>query len=514
MEEYFEQIDEQISDEQHIVTYKSLCLNLAIDLQKSKQILDRYFESRKSNLNLSACQLITGFTENGKLQIELINYDDFEEKSKSYKKVLSSHLYSVQKAKVKSSSSLYNVDYEATKSATSSGQNYGRLKYADSKKLSPEEVEAARQELQNNRSNRDNSVQQFPKSFMQKTPTQKNKSFGLFTSKPKPVSVSAEPAEEKSKETAASKTTDSSGGKKGKKSKSGMMGFVTSERTDPFANSQKSFGGSQNKGNKKIKEEQIDDVFLDDVLTSLSNKKSPQKKPSNEVPDDVLRENNEAEKVCKASNSPKKSFTKEKKKSIKKEKPDKESDEKEEIKNKKEASKKSSKESYASQKKENSSKQSTKTSETKRKLASKSKKTAAKGENPTKRRRIVMESSSSESDEDCGRMDVDEPPPSSPQQSPATSSLIKVGNKVKKRVLKSRSYQEEDGTLITEKYFSEESCSDCEEDEKKDDKASQSVASSQPVEKKPAPFFSKTSSVVGNKKKKQMSLTSFFGKKP
>lgn len=557
MEEFVDAIDEQIEDDNKVVTYKSLSFSLALPMQKSKEVLTEYFQAKK---DLNACYLLTGKTKSG-IQIKLVNFDKLEEEKEKFERLISSHIYSVQKTKLKTSADLYNADYDAIKAATQSNQRYGVISYAGSKQLTADEIAKGREKMQANRGKKEETLHQsqsFPKSTTKtKTPTQKKNAFALFT--PKTTSSKNKEAEEnkvkkevketeedeessnatetasnekaKPKEKVGSKSSESSSsstGKKKKASTSNMMKFMSKDKTDPFAaaaTSQKSSSSvkkekpesAQKKTKKKTttdEEEEVD--FLDDVLANLSNTKSPPKARTGRgmlFMDDSDDEEEEVE-VRKNSqrnkkDSPKKeqvkisSPKKEKKKELKVDSPKKKKAS-EPVKRKKkqqQVSDDSDDEMSISinQIKKNSKKggsQSVKKS-TKKKSKKEEKKPAAK------RSRIVTNSSSESEDEEENMSAEEEPEAATPVK--PRGPVIKVGEKCKKRVLKSRTYVDEDGSMLTEKVYEEVSCSDGDDDENKD----VVPATPEPVKKKTIQF----AKPPANKKSKQSSLKSFFTKK-
>lgn len=535
MEDFVEKIDEQIQDDNKIVTYKSLSFSLALPIQKSKEVLSEYFEVRKSSLK--ACYILTGQTKCG-IKIKLAHDEKVDEEKSKFEKLFSSHIYSVQKTKMKTCTDLYNADYEMIKSATESNHRYNRIVYGGSKQMTPEEVAASRQKMQDNRKNKDDVLQPTPSSSV-KTPTQKShKAFSLFSPKTsskkaeleskikqevneeKDSSLKKESSslnkneikKEASDETATTekstpKTQDKpsekrkqSSGKKGKGSKPNMMKFMSSKKTDPFANCSKPIKKEKETPSPKeliSKEEanvaeEVD--FLDDVLTNLSNsEKTPKSRPR--------KNNSDEEKVEIEANSP---IKEQKKKTAvsqsKKKTPVSPSKKKGSAKRKKEDI---SRDNDSGSEDERITNKTSKSQTKSRNKSSTTKKTETKN---TKKRRIIMESSS-ESEEAISEKE-DEPMEEEQtvvEMTPVKTPVIKVGKKNKKRVLKTNTYMDVDGSMLTEKVYEEVSCSSGDEENKNN----VIPPTPEPAKKKAIAFPKPTV----NKKSKQSSLTSFFTRK-
>lgn len=66
---------------------------------------------------------ILGITESG-VEFRLAHNEQLDDEKSSFIKLLSCHIYSLQKSTINSSSALYNVDYDKTKNALENGIRY------------------------------------------------------------------------------------------------------------------------------------------------------------------------------------------------------------------------------------------------------------------------------------------------------------------------------------------------------------------------------------------------------
>lgn len=115
---YLENLDEFVNDEDKIVTYKWLSRTLSVPVNKAKQMLYTFVEKQKalnSECKLNITYLIGGkciANEDTAYRFAIIQEKDLEETKKTFSLVTSIHIYSVQRCKLKDSNSLCTVDYE------------------------------------------------------------------------------------------------------------------------------------------------------------------------------------------------------------------------------------------------------------------------------------------------------------------------------------------------------------------------------------------------------------------
>uniref|UniRef100_A0A8C6ZQ68 DNA polymerase delta subunit 3 n=1 Tax=Nothoprocta perdicaria TaxID=30464 RepID=A0A8C6ZQ68_NOTPE len=118
---YLENIDEFVTDQNRIVTYKWLSYTLGVHVNQAKQMLYDYVE-RKRKENSGAQLHVTYFVAGNLIQngytchkIAVVREDKLEAMKSKLATLASVHVYSVQKALLKDSGPLYNTDYDIVK---------------------------------------------------------------------------------------------------------------------------------------------------------------------------------------------------------------------------------------------------------------------------------------------------------------------------------------------------------------------------------------------------------------
>ncbi|NXU34207.1 DPOD3 polymerase, partial [Drymodes brunneopygia] len=118
---YLENIDEFVTDQNRVVTYKWLSFTLGVHVNQAKQMLYDYVErKRKENLGaqLHVTYLVAGnLLQNGHVchKVAVVREDKLEAMKFKLSTITSVHVYSIQKALLKDSSPLYNTDYDIVK---------------------------------------------------------------------------------------------------------------------------------------------------------------------------------------------------------------------------------------------------------------------------------------------------------------------------------------------------------------------------------------------------------------
>ncbi|XP_056277348.1 DNA polymerase delta subunit 3 [Pseudoliparis swirei] len=117
---YLDNIDEYVNDQDKIVTYKWLSLTLGVHVNTAKQMLFHYLDHKRkeSSAQLNATYLVSGkFVDNGQSshRVSVVKEDKLEDCKSKMSLVVSVHVYSVQKALLKDSGPLYGVDYDAVR---------------------------------------------------------------------------------------------------------------------------------------------------------------------------------------------------------------------------------------------------------------------------------------------------------------------------------------------------------------------------------------------------------------
>ncbi|KAF7236593.1 DNA polymerase delta subunit 3 [Varanus komodoensis] len=118
---YLENIDELVTDQNRVVTYKWLSYTLGVHVNQAKQMLYDYVERKRkenSGAQLHVTYLVAGnLIQNGHTchKVAVVKEDKLEAMKSKLSTLASVHVYSIQKAMLKDSSPLYNTDYDITK---------------------------------------------------------------------------------------------------------------------------------------------------------------------------------------------------------------------------------------------------------------------------------------------------------------------------------------------------------------------------------------------------------------
>ncbi|XP_063183908.1 DNA polymerase delta subunit 3 isoform X2 [Chroicocephalus ridibundus] len=118
---YLENIDEFVTDQNRIVTYKWLSYTLGVHVNQAKQMLYDYVERKRkenSGAQLHVTYLVAGdLIQNGHVchKVAVVREDKLEAMKSKLAMIASVHVYSIQKALLKDSGPLYNTDYDIVK---------------------------------------------------------------------------------------------------------------------------------------------------------------------------------------------------------------------------------------------------------------------------------------------------------------------------------------------------------------------------------------------------------------
>ncbi|NXY47883.1 DPOD3 polymerase, partial [Ceuthmochares aereus] len=118
---YLENIDEFVTDQNRIVTYKWLSFTLGVHVNQAKQMLYDYVERKRkenSGAQLHVTYLVAGnLIQNGHVchKVAVVREDKLEAVKSKLATIASVHVYSIQKALLKDSGPLYNTDYDIVK---------------------------------------------------------------------------------------------------------------------------------------------------------------------------------------------------------------------------------------------------------------------------------------------------------------------------------------------------------------------------------------------------------------
>ncbi|XP_067231847.1 DNA polymerase delta subunit 3 [Chanodichthys erythropterus] len=454
---YLDNIDEFVHDQNKIVTYKWLSLTLGVHVNTAKQMLYHYLEQKRresSGTPLHATYLVSGkCVENGSTchKVSVVREDKLDAVKAKMDVTVSVHVYSVQRAELKDSSPLYSTDYDAVKENLKNCNKYSAIHCAAAVPMSSVELQRAQE-------------------VALVTPLEKE------ISKPR------------------LNESTSATSKPSAKQPSGIMGMFASKNA---SKSQES--------NKEVKTEQKDDsAMVETSKTKPASKANPMSnffgKPSqkkvDEKPNKSIKEETYGDSATSGTASMKQS----------------QSSPESEFAIKEEQSKVSSALKVESKDTRNKSKRPEVLDSDDEKMESQQK----------KRRRIKKPQPDSSDDEV-----VPDSPPVPNIQIPSPKKQVKresvshqeesseVKRRKRRRVLKSHTFVDEEGSFVTEKGYVSESYSESEEEPEPNSKAKDSSSLKQSFgkreEEKKEKSQKKTS--ASNKPTKQPSIMGFFQKK-
>ncbi|CAF97746.1 unnamed protein product [Tetraodon nigroviridis] len=146
---YLDNIDEFVHDHNKIVTYKWLSLTLGVHVNTAKQMLYHYLDHKRkeSSARIHATYLVSGKSvDDGQTghRVCVVREDQLEEAKSRMSLIVSAHVYSVQKAFLKDSGPLYSVDYDAVRDNLQNCSSYSAIRCSGAVPMSSLELQQAR----------------------------------------------------------------------------------------------------------------------------------------------------------------------------------------------------------------------------------------------------------------------------------------------------------------------------------------------------------------------------------
>ncbi|XP_019305352.2 DNA polymerase delta subunit 3 isoform X3 [Panthera pardus] len=455
---YLENIDEFVTDQNKIVTYKWLSYTLGVHVNQAKQMLYDYVERKRkenSGAQLHVTYLVSGsLIQNGHSchKVAVVREDKLEAVKSKLAVTASIHVYSIQKAMLKDSGPLFNTDYDILKSNLQNCSKFSAIQCAaavprapaessSSEKFEQSDLQVSSETQANNELTTNGHSPPTSKQILQ----QPKGIMGMFASK------AASKTQEANKETKTEAKEVSSAGNKAPGKGNVMNNFFGKAAMNKLKVNLDS--------EQAVKEEKI----VEQPPVSVTE-------PKLAAPTGLKKPGKKAEPV--------KMQQKEKKRGKRMELSDDETKETESMKK--------------------------------------------------KRRRIKLPESDSSEDEvipdspgDYEAESPSPPPPASPPPEPVPKTEpeppVKSSNgekRKRKRVLKSKTFVDEEGCIVTEKVYVSESCTDSEEELKMKTSSvhrpSAMTVKKEPKEERKGP---KKGTAALGKANRQVSITGFFQRK-
>lgn len=153
---YLENIDEFVTDQNKIVTYKWLSFTLGVHVNQAKQMLYDYVERKRkenSGAQLHVTYLVSGsLVQNGYSchKVAVVREDKLEAVKSKLAVTASIHVYSIQKAMLKDSGPLFNTDYDILKSNLQNCSKFSAIQCAAAVPRAPVESSSSEKFEQSN----------------------------------------------------------------------------------------------------------------------------------------------------------------------------------------------------------------------------------------------------------------------------------------------------------------------------------------------------------------------------
>uniref|UniRef100_A0A7N6AJM4 DNA polymerase delta subunit 3 n=1 Tax=Anabas testudineus TaxID=64144 RepID=A0A7N6AJM4_ANATE len=311
---YLDNIDEYVNDHNKIVTYKWLSLTLGVHVNTAKQMLYHYLDHKRkeSSAQLHATYLVSGkFVDNGQTshRVSVVREDQLEDFKSKLSLIVSVHVYSVQKALLKDSSTLYSVDYDAVKDNLKNCSRYSAIRCASAVPMSSLELQQLRE------------TQRAP------TTEPENKNSGMNGD----ASLASKPSTKPQKgimrmfaNKAPSKNQESSKEIKSEQKEDTPAADVPKSKPAGKANPTSNFFGSQTakKPDKTVEEEPAQSSTAVQKQQQISQAEKKQEAAAAEPPRDNKKESRSKTKRMEDSESEEEKMDKKKRRRIKKPEPD------------------------------------------------------------------------------------------------------------------------------------------------------------------------------------------------
>ncbi|XP_006875475.1 PREDICTED: DNA polymerase delta subunit 3 [Chrysochloris asiatica] len=153
---YLENIDEFVMDQNKIVTYKWLSYTLGVHVNQAKQMLYDYVERKRkenSGAQLHVTYLVSGsLIQNGFSchKVAVVREEKLEAVKSKLAVTASVHVYSIQKAMLKDSGPLFNTDYDILKSNLQNCSKYSAIQCAAAVCRAPADFSSSEKHEQSN----------------------------------------------------------------------------------------------------------------------------------------------------------------------------------------------------------------------------------------------------------------------------------------------------------------------------------------------------------------------------
>ncbi|XP_015178977.1 PREDICTED: DNA polymerase delta subunit 3-like [Polistes dominula] len=98
MDNYLEILNGYVCDEDKVVTYKWLSKELEVHVNIAKQILWEFWQNYKKDDDITSTVMLIGYLKSGGMRVEVVKQSNLNTAKDKFNKIISEHLYSVQKS--------------------------------------------------------------------------------------------------------------------------------------------------------------------------------------------------------------------------------------------------------------------------------------------------------------------------------------------------------------------------------------------------------------------------------
>ncbi|KAI4486026.1 hypothetical protein M0804_006515 [Polistes exclamans] len=98
MDQYLEILNGYIYDDDKVVTYKWLSKELEVHVNIAKQVLWEFWQKHQKEDNITSTVMLIGYLKSGGMRVEVVKQSNLDTAKDKFNKIISEHLYSIQKS--------------------------------------------------------------------------------------------------------------------------------------------------------------------------------------------------------------------------------------------------------------------------------------------------------------------------------------------------------------------------------------------------------------------------------
>lgn len=98
MDHYLEILNGYVYDDDKVVTYKWLSKELEVHVNIAKQVLWEFWQKHQEEDNITSTVMLIGYLKSGGMRVEVVKQSNLDTAKDKFNKIISEHLYSIQKS--------------------------------------------------------------------------------------------------------------------------------------------------------------------------------------------------------------------------------------------------------------------------------------------------------------------------------------------------------------------------------------------------------------------------------